>query len=168
MLINSESMNIHILKKAGFGLIEIVISVAIVSSVLGTFYFFYQQALVVNQHTTVLVQTNMLLVEGVEVVKFLRDESWTNNIATLATGTPHYLVFTSGDWEVVATSTSIDSVFTRYFTLDDVYRDGNADIAATGTYDPNTLKLTMTIEALERGATSTEEVVTYITNIFDN
>jgi len=156
------------IQQRAFGLIEIVISVAIVSSVLGTFFYFYRQALIVNQHTTVLVQSNMLLVEGIEVVKFLRDESWSTNIATLSTSTPHYLVFTSGDWEVVATSTSIDSVFTRYFELDDVYRDVNDDIAVSGDYDQNTLKLVMSVEALERGATSTEAVTTYITNIFDN
>lgn len=152
----------------GFGLIEIVVSIAIISSVLGAAFYFYREAIIVNQRTTVLVQTNMLLVEGIEVVKYLRDESWSANIATLATDTPHYLVFTSGDWEVVATSTPVDTVFTRWFVLEDVYRDGSDDIAASGTYDPNTLLVTMYVMAMEKGATTTESVATYITNIFEN
>ncbi|MCK5096108.1 MAG: hypothetical protein KAR24_02005 [Candidatus Pacebacteria bacterium] len=155
--------------KKGFGLVEIVISVAIVGTVFSSFFFFYRQALILSQKTTTLVQTNMLLVEGVEVVKFLRDDSWNTNLLTLATGTPHYLLFTSGDWEVAAVSSApIDGIYTRWFELDDVYRDGNDDIAVSGTYDPGTLKLTMYIDARERDATSTEFVSTYITDIFGN
>ena len=161
-------MNTFINKK-GFGLVEIVISVAIMTTVFSAFFFFYRQALILSQRTTVLVQTNMLLVEGVEVVKFLRDESWSANLATLATSTSHYLLFTSGDWEVAATSSApIDGIYTRYFELEDVYRDGNDDIATVGTYDDGTLKVTMYVEAMEKGATSTESVVTYITDIFEN
>lgn len=155
-------------QQKGFGLIEIVISVTIIGAVMWTAFYFYERALILNQRTTDLVQANMLLVEGVEVVKYLRDESWTTNIATLATSTPHYLIFTSGDWEIVSTSTSIDSVFTRYFVFENVYRDGNDDIAPSGTHDPNTLKLSMNVEILDRGATTTESITTYITNIFDN
>ncbi|MCK5027623.1 MAG: type II secretion system protein, partial [Candidatus Pacebacteria bacterium] len=121
-------------KHNGFGLIEIVVSVGIVGTVLSGVFFFYQKSLFINQRTTMLVQTNMLLVEGVEVVKFLRDDSWSTNITSFPTSTPQYLVFTSGDWEVVSTSTQIDNVFTRWFVLEDVYRDGNDDIAASGTY----------------------------------
>jgi prepilin-type N-terminal cleavage/methylation domain-containing protein len=152
----------------GFGLIEIVVSVAIIGAVLYGFFLFYRQSLVMSQKTTVLVQSNMLLVEGIEVVKFLRDESWSTNIVSLATSTSHYLIFTSGDWEIVSTSTTIDNVFTRWFVLEDVFRDGSDDIAASGTFDPNTKKLTMNVAAAIRDATTTESVETYIANLFDN
>ena len=155
--------------KKGFGLIEIVISVAVISTVFSAFFFFYRQALILSQKTTSLVQTNMLLVEGVEVVKFLRDDSWSTNLATLATSTPHYLLFTSGDWEIAATSSApIDGIYTRWFELEDVYRDGNDDIASVGTYDSGILKLTMYVSAIDRDATSTESVLTYVTDIFGN
>lgn len=155
-------------KHNGFGLIEIVVSVGIVGTVLSGVFFFYQKSLFINQRTTMLVQTNMLLVEGVEVVKFLRDDSWSTNITSFPTSTPQYLVFTSGDWEVVSTSTQIDNVFTRWFVLEDVYRDGNDDIAASGTYDPNTLKLSMHVSASLKGSTTTESIQTYIVDLFEN
>lgn len=155
--------------KKGFGLVEIVISVAIISTVFSAFFFFYRQALILSQKTTTLVQTNMLLVEGVEVVKFLRDDGWSANLAALATSTSHYLLFTSGDWEVAATSSApIDGIYTRWFELEDVYRDGNDDIASAGAYDSGTLKLTMYVSTNDRGATSTESVATYVTDIFGN
>ena len=162
-------MNIqNIQKEKGFGLIEIVVSVAIIGTVFFSFSSFYRQALLMNQRTTTLIQTNMLLVEGVEVIKFFRDDSWSLNITTLATDTPHYLIFNSGDWEVVSTSTPIDSVFTRWFVIDDVCRDANDDIAAVGTYDANTIKVTMNVASSQRNSTTTESVATYIANIFDN
>ncbi len=155
-------------KNKGFGLIEIVVSAGIIGTILGSIFFFYQRASIINHRTTTLVQTNMLLVEGIEVVKFLRDESWSTKIEPLSTSTPHYLIFTSGDWEVLATSTPIDNVFTRWFVFEDVYRDGNDDIAAVGTYDPDILKLSMYVAATTKGSTTTESIQTYIANIFGN
>ena len=160
-------MSVHTTHK-GFGIVEIVISAAIVVTIFSAFFLFYQRALIMNQQTTALVQSNMLLVEGVEVLKLMRDESWTTNIASLSTSTVRYLIFTGSDWEVAATSTPIDSIYTRSFIVEDVYRDANDDIATSGTYDGDVKKLTVSVSYDDRGATSTESLTTYITNFFDN
>lgn len=153
--------------KKGFGLIEIVIAAAIITTTLLAFTTFYRQALLISDKTTIYAQTNMLLVEGIEVVKLMRDKGWAANIATLATSTPYYIIFNGGDWEIATTSTPVDTIYTRWFVLNDVYRDVNDDIASTGTYSSSTKKVTVTVQANSREVSSST-AETYITNIFNN
>lgn len=156
--------------KRGFGLIEIIISTAIITVSLSAFYFFYQKALSMEQKSTDFIQANLLLEEGVEVAKLFRDDSWTNNILSLATSTPYYLNFTGVDWEATTTETLVDPIFDRTITFDDVFRDANDNLSAStsGTYATGTLKLTVKVDWLDRGATTSQSLQTYIVDIFDN
>lgn len=154
--------------KKGFGLVEVIVSVSIITTSFLSFFLFYQRALNIGQQSTIFIQTNLLLEEGIEVVKLFRDDSWQNNIASLSTTTPYYLNFTGTAWTATTTEILIDPVFDRTIVLDDVFRDANDDIASTGTYDPGTRKLTVLVEWLNRGATTSKSIQTYITDIFDN
>ncbi|MCK5492308.1 MAG: prepilin-type N-terminal cleavage/methylation domain-containing protein [Candidatus Omnitrophica bacterium] len=154
--------------KKGFGLIEIIVSVFIITSVFSAFYLFYQKALYIEQRSTMFIQANLLLEEGVEVVKLFRDDSWQNNIVSLSTSTSYYLNFTGTTWEATTTEILIDPVFDRTVVFEDVFRDGNDDIDPSGTHATGTLKLTVQVEWLDRGATTSQSVQTYIADIFDN
>jgi hypothetical protein len=154
--------------KKGFGLIEIIVSASILTSVFLTFYFFYQKALYIEQKSTAFIQANLLLEEGVEVVKLFRDDSWQNNIVFLSTSTPYYLNFTGTTWEATTTEILIDPIFDRTVVFEDVFRDANDDISSLGTYATGTLKLTVQVEWLDRGATTSRSVQTYIADIFGN
>ena len=157
----------HSFLKNGFGIIEVVIGTAIITVTFLAFTSFYRQALLMSEKTTVMAQSNMLLVEGIEVVKLMRDKGWDANIATLATSTPYYIIFNGGDWQISTVSTPVDTIYTRWFVLEDVFRDANDDIKATGTYSSSTKKVTVTVHANTRDG-SDETVQTYITNIFNN
>ncbi len=161
-------MNIQNDDKKGFGLIEIIVSTSIITTVFLSFHLFYQKALHIEQRSTAFIQANLLLEEGVEVVKLFRDDSWQNNIVSLATSTPYYLNFTGITWEATTTEILIDPVFDRTIVFEDVFRNANDDIDPSGTYGTGTLKLTVQVDWLDRGATTSRSVQTYIADIFDN
>ena len=161
-------MNTRSNNKKGFGLIEIIVSVFIITSVFSAFYLFYQKALYIEQKSTAFIQANLLLEEGVEVVKLFRDNSWQNNIVSLATSTPYYLNFTGTTWEATTTEILIDPIFDRTVVFEDVFRKANDDIDLSGTYATGTLKLTVQVEWLDRSATTSQSVQTYIADIFNN
>jgi len=152
--------------RSGFGLIEVVIGTAILASVLFGVSFFFHQAIVMSRETTHFVQANFLVEEGVEAVKLIRDESWSD-IANLATGTDYFLEFNGVKWATTTVDTYVAGIFDRRFTVSDVSRDGNDDIASVGAVDPNTKKITVTVAWNNGSATTSQSVETYITNLFD-
>lgn len=153
--------------QSGIGLVEVVVSAAILLVFVGAISSAYLSFLKTSSDGAENLKSYYLLEEGIEAVKTLRDTSWTNNIATLATSTDYYLEWTGVQWATTTTEIAIDQYY-RSFSLEDVFRDGNDDIAESGTLDLNTKKLIVDIEWNKRGATSTDSIETYITNIFDN
>jgi len=156
----------------GAGLVEIVIAISIITlvltSVISTYPVFLQSALA----TVDQVRGALLLEEGVEAVKTLRDDSWTTNISSLTASTTYYLSFSEGDsmWEATSSPSTIDTKFTRTFAVYAVNRDNDDDIDTSGggTVDANTRKLTVWVSWPDEGVTTTRSISTYITNIFDN
>jgi hypothetical protein len=64
------------------------------------------------------------------------------------------------------TITVSDVTYSRYFTVEDVYRDENDAVVDTaGTLDPSTLKITATVNWTERGEQTTTSLSRYITRI---
>lgn len=113
------------------------------------------------------VQAAYLAEEGVEVMRYLRDASWSQNIAPLSLDTPYGLAF-SNAWVTNATSTWIGN-FNRTITLSAVERDAQSDIVSSGgVVDANTKLLTVSVSWAEREATTTKSVSTYLTNLHDN
>lgn len=151
--------------KKGLALVEILIGSAIISvgilAVISSYNTYLNYALS-NQKN---IQAAYLLEEGMEVMRFMRDKGWTNNISKLSTTTVYYLTFSGGSWATTTTKTYIDSEFERGITITDVKRDANDDIASSGTYDPNTKKVTATVSYWQGHATTTKTLSTYIANI---
>ena len=154
--------------QAGMGLIEIIIGSAIILSAIlaaNTTYTTYTQYALANEKN---VQAAYLLEEGVEVTYFLRDKSWTANIASLSPATAYYLNFIGGTWATTTTPVYVDGQFLRKINVALVNRDSNDDIAGAGTNDPNTRKITVSIDYFQGHATTTKSLSTYITNIYNN
>src|SRR3989344_2236130 len=140
-------------KIRGMALIEILIGAAIISMgvlAISTSYTEYYKYALANQKN---IEAAYLLEEGLEVVTFFRDTSWTN-ISNLSTTTTYYLIFSSA-WATTTTAQYVDGVFLRSFNVSDVLRDGNDDIASSGTYDPNTKKVTFSTVYWQGHATTT-------------
>lgn len=151
----------------GFGIIEIIIGSAIISlSFLGLMAVANISLKVLEENSHNL-KAAFLLEEGIEAVKILRDTDWSQNIATLSTGTNYYFEFNGTTWQATTNNTYIDGLFERRFVVENVYRDSNDDIAASGTVDPNTKKITVYVSWPEKGATKTKYISTYISNLFE-
>lgn len=152
----------------GFGLLEIVIASAIISIFVFSFIGVFQNALRVSGDSTKEIQASFLIEEGLEAVRIMRDSGWQANIAPLAPATDYYFEFANSTWQATSSNIYIDGLFERKFILNDVYRDGNDDIAVSGTFDPNTKQVSSFVSWLGRGGTTTRTVSTYMTNLFSN
>ena len=154
----------------GFGLIEIVVGIGMLTTTMVSILLYYKQVLYVSNETTLYIQSGFLLEEGVEAVKMIRDEGWTKNIAPLSTTTTYYLQWSGTKWATTTVQQITENIFVRSFRLSDVKRDGSDNIAIAGTYDPGTKKVTMSVVRPLRGGMSysTSSAETYITNIFKN
>lgn len=125
-------MNKVINKQKGLLSVEIIIGITITSLVL----LFTTHALTrfVSIGSTIADKTHALyLAEGaLELVRFIRDE----DLATFegfSNNTSYYLEIETLSIGVTTTPEVIDGTYTRYFVLDDVYRDTNDDIVASTT-----------------------------------
>lgn len=161
--------NIRHSSQRGFGLVEVVIGSAVLSVALLGISGFFQTVLMASRTTESAVQGDYLLEEGVEVLKIFRDIGYATNLRNLSTTTTHYFSWTGSAWATTTTNTFIDGEYERKFTITDVKRDANQDIASTGTYDPD-VKLVNVSVAWWRPVvgTTTRSIQTYITNIFNN
>lgn len=153
----------------GFGLIEVVIGSAVLSVALLGIANFFQATLRASVLTESSVQGDYLLEEGVEILKFFRDGGYVSNLGNMSTTTEYYFSWNGTAWASTTVNTLIDDKFERKFTVADVTRDANNDIAATGTHDPDIKLVTVFVSWWSPVVgTTTHSIQTYITNIFNN
>ena len=158
----------NLAKNKGFGLIEIVIGSAIILSgilaIIASYTAYVQYALSNEKN----VEAENLLEEGLEAMSLLRDKGWAVNISALSTTTTYYLSWNGSYWATTASAQYVDGMFLRSINLGDVRRDGTDAIADSGTYDPNTRKITATVSFWQGHATTTQSISTYIANLYSN
>lgn len=155
----------------GFGLVEVIIGITIISVSVVAIMGVFQKALSVSGRSLHVTQASFLAEEGAEVLKALRDESWAQNIDVLNTDTRYFLTYatSSSSWSLTTATQTIDSFFYRWIVFEDVYRNSTTDdIDTVGTLDSNTKKMTVSVVWQDRGSTSTHLFSTYITNLFEN
>ncbi|MCR4284226.1 MAG: type II secretion system GspH family protein [Parcubacteria group bacterium] len=156
------------LNDRGFGLVEIVIAVAIISFSVFSLFFIFELSLRAERKTANNIKASFLLEEGIEAAKIMRDTGWGTSLGALSSGLDYYLVFDGLNWQVSIIPSLIDGFFERKFIIEDVLRDANDDISEFGTIDPDTKNVIFYVSWQERGATTTSFVSSYITNIFNN
>ena len=108
-------------------------------------------------------------------MRFLRDQSWSGNFLALAPGTTYFLSFSAPDssWSIGTSNPGlIDDLFLRKVTINNISRDPSTqNIESTynpSNDDPDTKKINVSVEWLERGSTASITVSTYLSDIFDN
>lgn len=153
----------------GFGLLEIVVAISVISFSLFGVMSAVILALRVSEGSEKNIQAAYLLEEGVEALRILRDISWQNKIADLATGVNYYFVFSDGSWQATTSAPAlIDQTFERKFVLENVYRDDSDDIAQSGSLDNGTKKAVVTVSWQARQGTTTQNTAIYLSNIFSD
>lgn len=146
-------------------MVEILVAVSIITvSTLASMAVAQKSIYISHQafHTT---QAAFLLEEGAETVRIARDNTWSN-ISGLSVGINYYPTFSSGTWTLSSTGNTVD-IFTRTVSVANVNRDNTTkDISGSGTNDPGTKLITVTVSWVEGGVTITKTIQFYIIDIF--
>lgn len=146
--------------RSGFSLVELVIAIAVfISLISGVFY------LAVGSYTPFIGVGNSREMaryaqEAEEAVKIIKDKSWSEIVSNATGNDVKALKNASGDW-ILQSGTDTRGAFTRSIKIASVARDGNGAIAESGTDDPATKKVTVTISGTNRNDYKLEF---YITN----
>lgn len=154
--------------KNGFGLLEAVVGVSIISLSLAALMTVSQLSHKIVGESLRSVQASFLAEEGAEAIKSLRSVGWQSRIMPLADGADYYLNFNGAAWEATTTNSYVDGIFERKFSVYGVYRDASGDIAASGSLDNGTKKVTVSVSWAGRNGTTTKSLTTYVTDIFSN
>ncbi|MBI2175408.1 MAG: hypothetical protein HYU35_01605 [Parcubacteria group bacterium] len=149
----------------GFGLLELVIVIGVVSVSMFALLGAGQVAHRAVGEASRRQQAVFLLEEGMEALRLLRDDAWSN-ISGLNTGQSYALSFIGGTWEATTAPQYVEGLFERTFMLREVFRDTGDNIATGGTLDPETRHAEVRVSWSSRGATSTIMGTSWITNLF--
>ena len=156
----------------GFGLVEVVIASAIISVSIFSLSAVSVIGSRLQSQSLEKIRANFLAEEGLEAMRFLRDKSWNTNLANLSVGTNYSISFASSTsrWSIGSTAASYaDSFFDRKIMLENVFRDSNDNIVSSGgAQDPDTKKVTVSVSWQDRNATTTVNLSTYLSDVFDN
>ncbi len=145
--------------------IEVLIAAAIITASVLAAMAVAQKSTYVARQSFHATQAGFLLEEGAEAVRILRDNAWSN-ISALGANTNYYPIFSGGAWTLTSTANTV-GIFTRTVSISSVNRNSTTkDISATGTDDPSTKLVTVTVSWLEGGATISKTLRFYIMNIF--
>ena len=161
------------LKKCGFGIVEVLVASAIISTAIFSLYYVFVLSHRLSAGAGEKISANFLAEEGLEVMRYLRDESWEDNLKNLSVSTNYYIDFDkiNSEWSVgTANPGPIDGRFTRVITVANVSRDGLDNIVLTGgTNDPDTKKINVAISwSAAPGTVSSITLSTYLSDIFNN
>ncbi|QQG45984.1 MAG: hypothetical protein HYY55_03335 [Candidatus Niyogibacteria bacterium] len=147
---------------AGFGLLEAVVAVSLVAVSLFSLVAVGQIAFKSATESLDGIEAAYLAEEGVEVLRLMRDDNWSN-ISALAPDQTYQPVFSAGSWSATTAPQLIDGKFSRTFVLRRVYRDAGDNIAVSGTLDTDAVKAELNLDWSQNeniGLTS------YVVNLF--
>jgi len=150
--------------KKGFGLLEAVIAIAVVSASLFSLAAVSQLSFRASSESARDIKAGFLAEEGFEALKTIRDSGWAN-IGALNQGQDYYLVFSGGSWQATSAPQLVDGIFARKFVLSPVYRDASDNISPSGALDSDSLRVTLD---LSWGQGKNKEFITYIVNLFQD
>lgn len=160
-------------KNRGVSIIEVLIASAIIMTSVVSIMGVYGGLTSIAIRNTAKVQAGMLLDEGAESLRFMRDVSWTSNIAPLVNGTTYTLYWDHSvlnyGWRATTTRDMIDDQFDRTFVLSAVNRDATTyNIVNTGgVLDVGTRKATITVAWYDGVATTSKSIIMYLFNTYN-
>lgn len=155
---------------SGIGLIEIVVGVAIISVALAGIITAFNLYLKSGFTNTQKAKAVFLAEEGVEALRFIRDNGWTANITSLSTGVTYYFEFSDSIWKSTTTPEIISNRYSRSFVLDDAYRRvGDSDLVASSSASSKAIDSEArqaTVKVIW-GENNVIEMTTYLMNLFE-
>ncbi|HEY4525295.1 MAG TPA: type II secretion system protein [Candidatus Paceibacterota bacterium] len=128
-------MNAH-REERGFSLIEILITssvlITVVTGMVGALQLYMRLAAGDRDKA----QAASLTQEASEALQLMRDIDWTD-IEALQEDTAYQLYWSGSVYTATTTDILLNDKYVRTFTLSTLYRDGNDNVAESGTEDEN-------------------------------
>jgi len=150
----------------GFTIIEVLVACVIITATTLALMSATSKGIELSNRALRQGQASMLMEEGVEAVKSIRDTNWTT-ISSLILNTNYYLSFAS-IWTLSTTPVSqIDEIFTRKVIFSAVNRDSNDDIASSGALDAGIKRVNVIVEWPTPSGTNSKSITFYLANIFN-
>jgi len=149
----------------GFGIIEIIFAVTIISLAIFGLMQVGNFALRLQSHLKQNLIAENLAIEAMEATKAFKGGDWTS-FSGLSLGTPYYPVKSGSPlkWSLTAGSETINN-FSRQVVLDQVSRDIDDNIVTSGgAIDTGTKKVTTTVSWTEQGKSYQVVLTSYLTN----
>lgn len=152
--------------KNGQSLVEILIALSVgIIFILGTIIA-VQMSLKTGKDSEKVQTSAVLARELMDNIRIFAESSW-HNISNLATtsANKYYINTSNSPFTAVSGVENIlvsTTTYTRYFYIDDVYRDSSGNIVSSGgTFDPSTKKITIVYKWI--GANDSKFLITYLT-----
>lgn len=152
-----------IIQNKGFGLLEVVVTIGIVTIFLLGIIQLLNFSLTNVRNNENQSQATNLATEAIEITRQVRDMDWSS-FSSLDTDNPLHPAY-GMEWSLTANCDTVD-IYTRCIDLDRVYRDDvTGDLVESGgTEDSDSRKVKATISWTERGDTKSVEIQTFLTN----
>jgi len=139
--------------KRAFLFLELLVAVALISTVFVTIFFLQSKLLQIKQDGIMKVRATYYAQESMEALRYLRATGGWSAISSLATATDHYISYAGETWSISTTPVAPDtdtppSMFTRTIRFDTVNRQNDqqgAIITTPGYEDSGTRKVTVTV-----------------------
>ncbi len=152
----------------GVTLIEVAIGVSILSIVV--IMLIHSMTLFLDTRGEILRKEKALFLteEGIEMMRYIRDEDWNVLSTDLSSDTIYYFDVSASRVGTTTAQEVVDSSYYRQFELHDVYRDNTSDdiVASTsGSSYVDTGSKELVVRVGYDGGTTT--LKTILTNIFD-
>ncbi len=161
--------SVHNSGEKGFNLVEIVIATGIISLSLVSIIAIAGRSIAVSHRALNTYTAALLLEEGSEATRIVRDDSWAT-ISSLTAGDTYYPLFDSATntWSL-STNPADGQVgaYTRSIVPSNVVRNAGDDIDVSGTLDTGTRFFTETVTWREsNGQVQTKTDSFYLSDIF--
>ena len=155
------------IQEKGQSLAEILIAVSIGAIIIGSAAVGVSLLLRSNLESRSYYTASFLAREFIDKARSVAEGNW-HDIYDLQKGTTSSYKFTaSGTALTVASgtesSTAENTTYTRYFTVENVYRDGSGNITESGSEDPSTQKITALVRWASGAQTKEVTVNEYLT-----
>ncbi len=128
----------------GFSTVEVLVVSAIAITVVTAITASYHAFFALARNVTETTAAGLMLEEGAEAVVYLRDMGWDTHIAPLALGTEYALEWTGTGYR--ATTTPQAGSLSRSVVMSAVSRTATGVVSASGTTDPQTRRVLITVE----------------------
>lgn len=153
----------------GISIVEIIISAALIAIAISGIIAAVNVFLAISVKNTNQAQAALLLEETMEVLQYLRDDTWAGNFSNINTNSDYHLDWDGVNYSTTTVAVLVNGKFTRTFNFDPVNRDSNDDIVSVGgSSDPDTYLVNVLVSWQESDGPKSVSSEFLIHNVYQN